>query len=533
MSSCKKLDEILENCESSKLELKEAKTSFPYPELKKYCSALANEGGGFFILGVSDDRVPVGTTAYPNHNETTHKLCADLGIRVVIEEFKENKRVLVFNIPCREKGKTVKVDGLAYMRNGSSLVRMDDVTQAKIFRETQPDFSGEICKDFSLNDIDESAISNFKKLWSEKIGKDEYAHFANDKTLKAIGLMNDKGISNAAVILFGKKEKVDEFFPGSEIILEWRNNSSTTNYDFRQVWREPFFKIMENVWNTINIRNSKVSIQEGLFQKDIYIFSEKPIREALLNAVTHRDYKKASASIFIKFSPESFEIESPGGFLSGITPENVLNKQEWRNRCIAEAFEKAGLIERSGQGVDDIFSYTIKEGKGIPDFSKSDNYAVVLKIPAQIKDKEFIGFLNKIAKESNIILGFDDIYELENIRENKIPNNIKTTKHLIDLGVIEKIPYRKNQYVLCKKYYNVIGRKGEYTRIKGLERNRCKALLFQHIEDYGKGYLKEFVDVLPNLSKSTISDMLKELAKEQKIEFVGTRRCGYWVKSIK
>jgi ATP-dependent DNA helicase RecG len=243
---------------------------------------------------------------------------------------------------------TVKSDGIAYMRNGSSIVKMDDITQAEMFRETELDFSGEICRGFSLSDIDEEAISIFKKLWMSKAERKEYLLFSNEKTLRALGLMNDKGINNAALMLFGKKEKIDEFLPGSEIILEWRDDSSTTNYDFRRTWRETFFKIMEDVWNHINIRNSKVSMQKGLFQKDIYIFSEKPIREALLNAVAHRNYNKVSASIFIKFLPESFMIESPGGFLPGITPENVLNKQEWRNRCIAETFEKAGLVERSG-----------------------------------------------------------------------------------------------------------------------------------------------------------------------------------------
>jgi ATP-dependent DNA helicase RecG len=105
---------------------------------------------------------------------------------------------------------------------------------------------------------------------------------------------------------------------------------------------------MEGVWNHINIRNSKVSMQKGLFQKDIYIFSEKPIREVLLNAVAHRNYNKVSASLFIKFLTESFIIERLRDFLPGITPENVLNKQKWRDRCIAEIFEKADLVERSG-----------------------------------------------------------------------------------------------------------------------------------------------------------------------------------------
>jgi ATP-dependent DNA helicase RecG len=162
-----------------------------------------------------------------------------------------------------------------------------------------------------------------------KVWKNEYLNYSTEEVLKKLGLINKDEIRNAAIILFGKKGKIDEFFPGSEIILEWRSNPSTTNYDFRWEWREPFFKIMEEIWRNINVRNSIISIQEGLFQRDIYIFSEKPIREAILNAVTHRNYKINYNSIFIKFSPKSFIIKSPGGFLPDITPENVLNKQAW------------------------------------------------------------------------------------------------------------------------------------------------------------------------------------------------------------
>lgn len=105
---------------------------------------------------------PVGTSAYPIHNNIQQRLFTELGIRVIIEEYeKDNLRVLVFNIPSRQKGMPVKSDGIAYMRNGSSIVKVDDITQAKIFRETELDFSGEICRGFSLSDIDEEAIFNF------------------------------------------------------------------------------------------------------------------------------------------------------------------------------------------------------------------------------------------------------------------------------------------------------------------------------------------------------------------------------------
>ena len=135
--------------------------------------------------------------------------------------------------------------------------------------------------------------------------------------LRSIGLLSEKGLNYACLILFGRKEKIDSLLPCSEIIFEWRHERKIA-HDFRITWREPFFKIHDEVWNTINARNLRIPFQEGLFQREIYAFSEKPVREALLNAVAHRDYTINSQSVFIKTSPEEFIIESPGGFPPGI-----------------------------------------------------------------------------------------------------------------------------------------------------------------------------------------------------------------------
>ena len=80
----------------------------------------------------------------------------------------------------------------------------------------------------------------------------------------------------------GKKEKIDQFLPGNEIIFEWRHDAGKTAHDFRKNWREPFFKIYDEIWETINARNIRIPFQEGLFQREIYAFSDKPVREALL-----------------------------------------------------------------------------------------------------------------------------------------------------------------------------------------------------------------------------------------------------------
>src|SRR3972149_8932839 len=278
--------------------------------------------------------------------------------------------------------------------------------------------------------------------------------FPNEKTLRAIGLLSEKGLNYASMILFGKKEKIDEIVPGNEIIFEWRQASKKIPYDYRKNWREPFFKIYNDIWETINARNIRFPFQEGLFQREIYAFSEKPIREATLNAVAHRDYTIHNRSIFIKVSPEEFLIESPGGFPHGITIENILHEPNWRNRRIAETLEKAGLVERSGQGMDDIFESTIKEGKGLPDLLGSNDFSVRLKIPAQVKDKNFILFIEKITRERQITLSFDEIYELEKIRENQPVTNVEYKKKFLDIGIIERVgKTRGAKYILSHKYY--------------------------------------------------------------------------------
>ncbi|KFO68046.1 hypothetical protein ER57_06720 [Smithella sp. SCADC] len=197
------------------------------------------------------------------------------------------------------------------------------------------------------------------------------------------------------MILFAKKEKIDRYLPGSEIIFEWRQTASKIAHDFRINWREPFFKIYNEIWSNINARNLRIPFQEGLFQREIFAYSEKPIREAVLNAVAHRDYNISTQSIFITASPENFTIESPGGFLPGITPENVLYKREWRNRCIAETLEKAGLVERSGQGMKElIIRHLMKNKKGImKDFQD---------IFPELKTMNISNLLRELKKEGKI-----------------------------------------------------------------------------------------------------------------------------------
>lgn len=232
---------------------------------------------------------------------------------------------------------------------------------------------------------------------------------------------------------------------------------------------------------------------------------------------------------FIKASPEEFVIESPGGFPPGITIKNILYKTYWRNRCIAETFEKAGLVERSGQGMDDIFRSTIVEGKGLPDLSGSDDFTVRLKIPAQVKDKNFIFFLEKISREKQIILSFEEIYQLERIREQETVADSENKKKFLDLGIIENVgKTRGARYILAHKYYSHAGKVGVHTRLSGISREKQKELILKHLGKNKKGFMKDFRDIFPELKPMDISNLLRELKSDRKIVHEGPSKTGYW-----
>ena len=525
---------LLNTPENTHLEFKEASNRFNEKDINDYCAAISNTAGGHLVLGVNDNRKIIGTKAFlDTHSNLSHRIYQSINLNVTVEElFIDEKRVLLFCIPPHRLGIPTKSNGrYTYpIRRGSSICEMSPEELHHIFSEKEEDFSSQYLPDLTIENMDLQAIENYKNLWSQRSGNDDYRAFSVEKLLTALRLKDKKGIKLAALILFGKKEILEEYLPAAEIIFEWRKDSAQIEYDFRKSWREPFFKIVDELWETINARNENISFQDGFFINEIPLFAERPIREAILNAVAHRDYTISGGSIIIKASPESFIIQSPGGFPPGITEQNILFTQKSRNRTIAETLAYSGLVERSGQGMDVIFSFSIRHGKGKPDLSKTSEKQVVLSIPAQIKDKNFIFFLKEIQKQLQVNLSVEEVLELENIRLSKTFVNDTYKKKLLDLGVIEYIgKHHKQEFILSKKYYAHIGKLGEYSRLKGFSRSYKKEIILKHIEEHGKGTTKEFVEAIRDTDKKTIENMLQELRRDKKIISKGTGYNAYWV----
>ena len=249
-------------------------------------------------------------------------------------------------------------------------------------------------------------------------------------------------------------------------------------------------------------------------------FEEESIREAVNNALIHRDYQVAQ-SIFLFQYQTSIKIKSPGGFVEGVNINNILDESKPRNKLIADVLFKCDLVEQFGSGVNLMFKNQLKLGKLPPNFQESDANQVTLKLDGNIQDVEFAKYVLKIADEKQKILTDQELLLLYHIKENKKVKSSTITKNLLDLGIIEKIGYGK--WILSSKYYADMKQRGKYTRQKGLSKERNKELILQHLRDYSEGSTKQdLLSVFNNeLSWWQIWTLLNQLRKEEKVYFDG------------
>ncbi len=529
------LKELMDSREDEHLEFKEGKNGYDFHELARYCSAFANEGGGKLILGVTN-KIPrrvVGSNAFKPVEKAVQGLLQALHMKVLAVELPHpDGRVLIFDVPSRPPGLPISYKGTNWMRSGESLVPMSNDMLRKIFEETVTDFSAEICKAVTVDNLNPSAIAALREAWYRKTGQKTAREVPDLQFLEDAGLLIDHEVTYAALVLVGSRRALTRHLSQAEIVFEYRSSDASGAPQERLDFRDAFFQIYDELWKVINLRNDVQHLHDGLFLRDIRTFNERAVREALLNAVSHRDYRLAG-SIFVKQYPRRIEIVSPGGMPPGITPENILWRQHPRNRLIAEVLARCGFVERSGQGVNLMYEESVKEGKVAPDFTGTDDFQVFLTLSGLIKDPRFVKFLDRIGQEKLSRFATGDFLILDALnRDKKVPAELKDRiTYLIEQEVVERLGKgRGTKYILSRKYYEFVGKSGAYTRKKGLDRETNKTLLLQHIKEFKKHgtQFAEFRQVLPSISKDQIKSLLRDLVAEDKIRCEGKTRSARW-----
>ena len=524
--------ELLNAKEGEQVQFKEAKSRFDSSEAARICCALSNCGGGKLVFGISDKRPRqvVGSAAFDQPERTRKGLIDKLKVMVDFQLYEYNgKRVLVFDVVSRPLGLPVQADGVAWWYEGDSLIPMPEDVRRKIYEETGVDFSSTVCVDAKFSDIDENAIEVFRKKWIEKNGNTRLKGVESEQLLRDCEAITEEGITYAALILFGKRSAIRRFLPQAEIVFEYRSSDASGPASQREEFQSGFFSCYDRIWELINLRNDKQHYQDGFFIYDISTFNERVVREAILNAVSHRMYQM-SGSIFIRQYRDRLVVESPGGFPNGITVDNILNRQSPRNRRIAEILSLCGLVERSGQGMNLIYEISIMEAKDLPDFTGTDNNFVSLTLNGLIIDKKMLSIIKKIGEERLESFSTSDFLIVNALyHENPVPESLRSRlKRLADIGVVEHIG--RNKYVLARQLYAAVGKTGIHTRIVGLDRDTNKELILTHIQkNKNKGtQFKELQQVLPSLSRGEIQVLMRELKGQGKIYVEGKGAGARW-----
>lgn len=474
-----------------------------------YVTALCNEKGGSLVIGM-EDKYPhkvVGTRQNENSTgELEANIYRDTGIRPKIYELYEDEaekkgRVLVIDVPSRPAGTVFKFEDVPLMRVGEELKPMSDEVYLSIIQENEPDFSQQICRDATLDELDPDALSVLKEKYAKKQNNPIFLTLSNRQILSDLQLITDEGVTNAAVILLGKEDFIKRVYPQASVMLEYRHSESQITFDNRISYSQPFFIMIDRLWHDIDLRNGKFQIKEGPYIFDVPYFNEEVIRESINNAITHRDYTRHSETV-IKQYPQKLIVTNAGGFPHGVTIDNILTVPSTpRNRLLADVLSKTGIVERSGQGIDKIFYRTLSEGKEAPDYSGSDAFNVELILSAIIQDKAFALFIESVQQnlaEDNKLSVFE-IVVLDKIRRNEKTTALDKAviKQLMDRNLIEKRGKTNGiHYILCRSYYEFSGNTAEYSKKSDWNTSQVTSIIIPFLTKYNKAKMGDFVKLL-------------------------------------
>lgn len=313
-------------------------------DIYKEVIAFANTDGGVIYIGIDDHE---NVTGIDNVDETYTRLTngirdaiapdVTMFVRYVLQESK----VIQIEVgegsykPYYLKSKGMKPSGV-YVRQGASSVPASPEQIRRMIKESDGDnFEDDRCLEQSLTF--EAAKAAFKQYGVE---------FSTEK-YRALGITKNGVFTNLALLL-------SDQCPHTTKIAVFNDESCTEFRDSRE-FGGSIFKQFENTVNYLALCNKTVSTIKGIVRTDKQDYPEEAIREALLNALVHRDYSFSGSSI-INVNDSKMEVISLGGLLPGLSVEDIrIGVSQPRNQKLAEIFHRLRLFESYGTGIRRIF----------------------------------------------------------------------------------------------------------------------------------------------------------------------------------
>ena len=462
--------------------------------------AFANHKGGTVYFGVEDQPIEVTGCSRDYDSQRIIEGIYDKtrpSLFTEIYDF-EYEGKLVIAISVKADGKTyTTTDGRCLKRLGRNSKPLYPDELSNVYSSNQnPDFSGRIINESTLDDVNKLEVYSLKEKLKVRDSRSTLPDLEDNDFLRDLQLTKYDGnverLTVAGLLFVGKEKSIQRLLPQAEVIYLHYSADNLEEYDARLDMKLPLINVIDKLTERIRAYSKIENIQVGLFRLEVEDFPEKVFQEALLNALSHRDYQ-SNAAVYVKQYPDRIVIENPGGFLDGITENNIITHPSVpRNKLIAETLQNLKYVQRTGQGVDIIFKEMISMGKPYPKY-KSFNDAVSLTIFSAIDHTEFIKFITEVQEINSRIMPLAEMMILRDLMDNRkeplsmlagtIQKSLDETKRscneLINDGLIEIVG---KEYMLTAKVYEALKSDVEYTRDKTIQYIKAKNMILEYLQ---------------------------------------------------
>lgn len=493
--------------------------------------AFANHKGGTVYLGVEDKPVEVTGCDRDYDSQRIIEGIYDKtrpSLFTEIEDF-EYEDKLVIAISVRSDGKTyTTTDGRCLKRLGKNSKPLYPDELSNVYSSSQnPDFSGRIISESTLDDVNKLEVYSLKEKLRVRDSKSTLPDLEDNDFLRDLQLTKYDGnvekLTVAGLLFVGKEASIQRLLPQAEVIYLHYSSDNPEEYDARLNMKLPLISVIDKLTERVQAYSKIENIQVGLFRLEVDEFPERVFQEALLNALSHRDYQ-SNAAVYVKQYPDRIVIENPGGFLDGITENNIITHPSVpRNKLIAETLQNLKYVQRTGQGVDIIFKDMVSMGKPYPRY-ESYNDAVSLTIFSAIDNMEFVKFITEVQDKNSRIMPLSEMMILRDLMDNRkeqlsalavtvqksLDETKKSCNELVNNGLIEIVG---KEYMLTAKVYEALKSDVEYTRDKTIQYIKAKNMILEYLQSNDKitsAKIQEMCGFTKQQARVVIDKMRKE-----------------------
>ena len=542
---------ITNHSESEVVEFKKAENNFDFDDLGKYFSALSNEANlrkldfAWLIFGYDEKKHEIVGTSYKNGEGALNNLKHDFSqhttdgqtFREIIPIEVDGKRILMFKIPASPRNIVMKWKGIAYGRDGESLKPLNQSKQDEIRRQTPaPDWSAEIVPDATIDDLDEVAIAKARKMFKKVHGRipaEEVNRWSTEEFLSKCELMVNGKLTRAAIILLGKIFSDSKLRPAvAEVTWTLRDeNQDVVDYEHFSV---PFILTVDEILAKIHNLTLREMPGGTLFPDTMKQYDDYTIREALHNCIAHQDYTLRQRINFVE-NPGFLYYANGGSFIPG-TLENALAtngpQRFFRNACLCKAMVHFNMIDTVSRGIKKMFTEQMERRFPMPDYEiDNEKKEVAVRIYGNTINERY----TKLLKD-NDTLTLHDCISLDAIQKGHRIDD-KIAQDLLKRGLIEG---EAPNYTISLGVAKASRQLPQYTKVRGLERDKIKHMILQYIQNAGAdgakrdAILEYLQGTLPGRNtREQNSDLIRNILREMGQEniIVSKNRLWYLSKS--